>query len=94
MVNNIIPVVVKTNETYRMFAKSNKDDGFYLQSGTNGIPLFRLDYYFNELEVIYKNVLDQLERATEIRFIEDGKEIIWKVAEIDVKTGKITVVDK
>lgn len=87
-------IKVKAGESYRIFAKSNKDDGFYLQSTTNGIPLFRVNYYFNELLTVDQDVLDALEKTSKIQFIEDGNVVQDKIAQIDIKTGKITVVDK
>ena len=82
---------VLANETYRMFAKSDKTDGFYLQSETNGEPLFRIDIDFDEITSEEKDIID---KTNEIRFMEAGKEVFSKILEYDVTTGKMKVIDK
>lgn len=89
---------VKANETYRMFAKSNKDDGFYLQSNLDGVPLFRADIEFDEITAEEKNTLDRItyleESANEVKFVDNGQEVYNKMLEYDIGTGKMRVVDR
>ena len=85
---------VKANETYRMFAQSDIDDGCYLQSGTNGIPLLRLDIDYNELSEIDQSIIDQITQNNEVRFMDGDKEVHGKILEYDIGTSKLKVVDK
>ncbi|MGL5714333.1 MAG: hypothetical protein ACRCX2_15030 [Paraclostridium sp.] len=89
---------VKANESYRMFMHSDKDDGFYLQSDTNGEPLFKIMIELNEVTLDQKHILDRLNQldleTNEVVFMEDGKQVYNKVLQYDVKTGRMTVVDK
>lgn len=82
---------VKANETYRMFAKSDKDDGFYLQSDLDGVPLFRLDIEFDEFTTTEKEIF---EKTNEIKFVKSGQEVYDKILEYDVDTGRMKVIDK
>ncbi|MGL5712660.1 MAG: hypothetical protein ACRCX2_06550, partial [Paraclostridium sp.] len=89
---------VKANESYRMFAHSDSDDGFYIQSDTDGSPLFKATIEFNEVTVDEKNILDKLSeldlKTNEVKFVENGKEVYNKILQYDVKTGKMSVVDR
>lgn len=51
---------VNINDTYRFVGKSNKDDGFYLQSTTDGIPLIKFEIEFDEITAEEKNILDKI----------------------------------
>lgn len=53
---------VKAGEAYRMFARSDIADGCYLQSGTNGVPLLRLDIEYKELEEIDQRIIDMIQK--------------------------------
>ncbi len=92
--SNNITFDVKANDVIRVMAGSSIDDGCYLQSGTNGIPLFRLDIDYQELTVLDQSAIDKLTQNNEVSFIEDGKEVFNKILEFDVKSGKMTVKDK
>ena len=85
---------VKANDTFRMFAKSNIDDGCYLQSGTNGVPLLRLDVEYDEIVELSKDVLEQIGQNNEVKFVENGKEVYNKILQYDISSGKMTVIDK
>lgn len=89
---------VQPNESYRMFMKSDVADGFYIQSETDGVALFRVDIDFDELVSEEKDVLDRVDAleqsANEIRFMDGDKEVFNKVLEYDVTSGKLKVVDK
>lgn len=86
---------VKKNESYRMLAKSNKVDGFYLQSNTDGVPLYEAIISFTEIEETSQELLDMIADAKEITIVDDsGKEITNKRIEINAKTGQLKVVDK
>lgn len=85
---------VKTGDTVRVFAKSDIDDGCYLKSGTNGIPLLRLDIDYNELTEIDQSIIDQITQNNEVRFMDGDKEVHGKILEYDIGTGKLKVVDK
>lgn len=89
---------VNANDSYRVFMKSDKDDGFYIQSDTNGDPLFRADIIFDEFTADEQDVFNRLNNlemsSNEVVFVEDGKEVFNKILQYDVKTGKMTVVDK
>lgn len=82
---------VLANESYRILANSDKDDGFYLQSDLNGDALFTSTIVFNELTFKEKDIFD---KTNEVRFIENGQEVYDKVLEYDVATGKMKVVNK
>lgn len=49
IISEAFDFTVKANETYRVLAKSNIMDGFYLYCGTNGIPLFDATITFDEI---------------------------------------------
>lgn len=49
IVSNSFNFNVKENEVYRMFMKSNVDDGFYLECTPNGQPLFYSSIVFDEI---------------------------------------------
>lgn len=85
---------VKANDTYRMFAQSDIDDGCYLKSGTNGVPLLRLDIDYSELQEIDQSVIDQITQNNEVRFMDGDKEVHGKILEYDIGAGKLKVVDK
>lgn len=78
--------------------KQNNDDGFYLQSDTNGEPLFKTNIEFNEITEDQQHVLDRLNKldneANEIMFMDGDKEVFNKVLQYDINTDKITIVDK
>lgn len=79
---------VKSNETYRMFMKSDKDDGFYIQSDLDGKPLFRAELTFNELTSAPKVDIGDFISITENGQVVDKSN--YKLS-IDSTTGKITV---
>lgn len=54
---------VKNGERYRVFAKSNKDDGCYLQCGQDGNPLFYTSIVFDEIEPIDQRIIDMIAKA-------------------------------
>ena len=87
---------VIANESYRMFAKTDKADGFYLQSETNGDPLFRIDIDFDEITAEEKILLDKIAKSEEVEFVKAGKPVPdptkYKL-QIDVDTGKTSIVD-
>lgn len=86
---------VKANETYRFYGKSNKDDGFYLQTSTVANPLIRFDYEFEELSEVTKLALDDaFSKTNEIKFVKaDGTEIYNKILVYDIDSGKFKLED-
>lgn len=89
---------VEANESYRMFMKSDKADGFYIQSETDGVPLFESIINFDELNSYEKDTLNRIsyleESANEVKFMNNGKEVYNKMLEYDIATGKMKVIDK
>lgn len=87
---------VKANETYRFYGKSNKDDGFYLQTSTVANPLIRFDYEFEELSEVIKLALDDaFSKTNEIKFVKaDGEEVTNKILVYNVDDGKFKLEDK
>lgn len=89
---------VAANESYRMFMKSDKADGFYIQSETDGVPLFESIINFDELTSYEKDTLNRIsyleESANEVKFMNNGKEVYNKMLEYDIATGKMKVIDK
>lgn len=89
---------VKANESYRMFMKSDKDDGFYLQSNLDGVPLFRIDIEFDEFTSEEKALTDRITyleiHADEVIFVKAGQPVAdptkYKLR-IDVDTGKTSI---
>lgn len=85
---------VKQDEKYRIVAKSNIDDGFYLQCNDAHIPLLKLDITFEAVTALEKSVEDLKSYADEITFVESGKPVAdpskYKM-EIDVKTGQTEI---
>lgn len=60
LVSNSFDFEVKENESYRIFAKSDKADGFYLECGQNGSPLFYSSIVFEEIKPIDKRIIDMI----------------------------------
>lgn len=54
---------VKNGDSIRLFSKSSVDDGCYLQSGTNGQPLIRINIDFEELEEIDQRIIDLIQKG-------------------------------
>lgn len=84
--------VANKGDSFRVFMKSDKNDGFYLQSGLDGIPLFSLSMEVSELEEVLK-----LSDIKDITFTKAGKPVDdatkYSIS-IDVDTNKITVITK
>lgn len=51
-------VDVKSGDSFRLLFKADIDDGVYIQSGDNGIPLLQITADFNELEPIDQRIVD------------------------------------
>lgn len=85
---------VKANDVVRVFAQSDIDDGCYLQSGVNGVPLLRLDITYDEIVEIDQKVLDEIESAREVKIVQGGVEVTNKKLMYDIDTNAFTVVDK
>lgn len=92
--SNVFTFKVKANESYRLFGKSNKSDGVYVQCSSQHEALLDITYDFKELTEDVKDILDLIEKGNEIKFVENGKEVFNKTLQYDVNTGKMTVVDK
>ncbi|MGL5191086.1 MAG: hypothetical protein ACRC7S_15720 [Cetobacterium sp.] len=84
----------KAGDVFRFFMKSNVDDGFYLQSDLDGVPLSSVKVEVNEMSAVDAKLAELDLRTNEIKFVEDGVEVFNKELQYDVKTGKMTVVDK
>lgn len=89
---------VAANESYRMFMKSDKADGFYIQSETDGVPLFESIINFDELNSYEKDTLNRIsyleESANEVKFMNNGKEVYNKMLEYDIATGKWKILNR
>ncbi|MGL5189304.1 MAG: hypothetical protein ACRC7S_06570, partial [Cetobacterium sp.] len=89
---------VKNGEVYRMFMKSNKDDGFYLQSDLDGVPLFEATIRFNGQSVLDQDLINRVsyleQSSNEVKFVDKGQEVYNKILEYDVSTGRMKVIDK
>lgn len=62
IVSNSFNFEVKENESYRIFAKSNVKDGFYLLCTPNGSPLFYSSIVYNKLEPIDQRIIDLINK--------------------------------
>ena len=46
-----------------MLFKCDSDDGMYIQSGTGGTPLLRINIDFDELEEIDQRIIDLIQKS-------------------------------
>lgn len=87
---------VAKNDRVAVFMKSDKNDGFYIESTTDGKPFYWSTLVFNEEKEIPKNIVDLIEQNG-IQFTKAGKPVDnpdkYSIS-IDVNTNKITVVTK
>lgn len=56
-------IQVKRGDSIRMLFKSDTDDGVYIQSGTGGTPLLRVNIDFDELEEIDQRIIDLIQKG-------------------------------
>lgn len=61
--SNKFKLDVKDGDSIRLFSKSSVDDGCYLQSGTDGRPLIRINVDFDELEEIDQRIIDLIQNG-------------------------------
>lgn len=97
MVRNPAPIKfnLKTGESFGLRAKSNLDDGFYLVSELDGVPMVKFEIDVKELLPIPNEITNQLELLDKVVIVDDdGKEVAGKRIEINAKTGQLRVVDK
>lgn len=97
MVRNPAPIKfnLKTGESFGLRAKSNLDDGFYLVSELDGVPMVKFEIDVKELLPIPDEITNQLELLDKVVIVDDdGKEVAGKRIEINAKTGQLRVVDK
>lgn len=87
---------VAKNDRVAVFMKSDKNDGFYIESTTDGKPFYWSTLVFDEEKEIPKNIVDLIEQNG-IQFTKAGKPVDnpdkYSIS-IDVDTNKITVVTK
>lgn len=89
---------VKKNESYRFFAKSDKADGFFVQSNNDGRAMIEFIIDFNEIEEYEQDLIDRITdletHANEITFVKAGVPVSnpedYRM-EIDVDTGRTTI---
>lgn len=90
--SNAFNFVANKGDSFRVFMKSDKDDGFYLQSGVDGIPLFSLAMEVSEIEEVPRltdfSGIQLMDGDTEVKDPESY------TLQIDVKTGTIKVTKK
>lgn len=87
---------VSKNDSIAVFMKSNKTDGFYIESTTDGKPFYWSSFIFNGENMISKDIIDLISQG-KIQFTKAGVPIDDATKygiSIDVDTGKITVVTK
>lgn len=86
----IVFVIAVLKEVY------DKDDGFYIESTTDGKPFYWSTLVFDEEKEIPKNIVDLIEQNG-IQFTKAGKPVDnpdkYSIS-IDVDTNKITVITK
>ena len=85
---------VKKGDSYRLFAQSDKDDGFYLESDSDGVPMLEIIYTFDELQEVSQDILNSIEVAKELEIVDSGKVVTGKKLVYDIKTKQLSVVDK
>lgn len=74
---------VNQNDSYRMFMKSDKDDGFFIESKTDGVPMVRFDIEFDEITEFEQNTLDKLE------FLDGEIVITQEAQDAGISTAKL-----
>lgn len=85
---------VKANETYRFIGKSDKDDGFYIQSALDGVPLIKFDIKFEEITAQDKAINDKLTLMDDEFVITPEAQQAGVYVEVDYKDGKPTMSTK
>lgn len=90
--SNAFSFVANKADSFRVFMKSDKNDGFYLQSGTDGIPLFSLAMEVSEIEEVPRltdfSGIELMDGDTEVKDPENY------TIQIDVKTGAVSIKKK
>lgn len=96
VMSNSFSFDVAKNDRVAVFMKSDKDDGFYIESTTDGKPFYWSTLVFDEEKEIPKNIVDLIEQNG-IQFTKAGKPVDnpdkYSIS-IDVDTNKITVITK
>lgn len=96
VMSNSFSFDVAKNDRVAVFMKSDKDDGFYIESTTDGKPFYWSTLIFDEEKEIPKNIVDLIEQNG-IQFTKAGKPVDnpdkYSIS-IDVDTNKITVITK
>lgn len=96
VMSNSFSFDVAKNDRVAVFMKSDKNDGFYIESTTNGKPFYWSTLVFDEEKEIPKNIVDLIEQNG-IQFTKAGKPVDnpdkYSIS-IDVDTNKITVITK
>lgn len=85
-----ITLKLKAGESYRFIAQSDKNDGFYLMSDTDGVPL--LDFIYDVIgyeDVAVPNLDDSI-----IEIVDGGKVVTGKKLVYDIGKKTFEVVDK
>lgn len=96
VMSNPFSFEVSKNDSIAVFMKSDKDDGFYIESKTDGKPFYWSSIVFNEESIVPKNLVNLISQG-QIQFTKSGTPVDdatkYSIS-IDVDTGKITVVTK
>lgn len=96
VMSNSFSFDVAKNDRVAVFMKSDKNDGFYIESTTDGKPFYWSTLVFDEEKEIPKNIVDLIEQNG-IQFTKAGKPVDnpdkYSIS-IDVDTNKITVITK
>lgn len=85
----MISFAVKQGEVYRVIANSNKDDGFFLKSKTDGVPMFVCSF---EYEAVEEG--PTISNLAGLTFVKAGKPVADPgkyELEVDVDSGVVKV---
>lgn len=86
--------ITEDNTKIRVFGNSDIEDGFYLESFTNGVPLLKIEIEYENITEDQENIQYLMNHADEVTYVSDGVPISdqndYRI-QVDVKTNNIEV---